>query len=65
MWKKTLIASLSALLLGASLAVPADAAPKPPSTKPQYVALGDSYAAGNGAGSYLSDGTGCYRSLLG
>ena len=65
MWRKALIASLSALLLGVPLAVPADAAPKPPRTKPQYVALGDSYAAGNGAGSYLIDGTGCYRSLLG
>lgn len=34
-------------------------------TPPTYVALGDSYAAGDGAGSYLSDGTSCYRSLKG
>lgn len=37
---------------------------KPPA-KPTYVALGDSYAAGVGAGSYLSDGTTCRRSLKG
>ena len=39
---------------------------KPPTpTKPVYVALGDSYAAGVGAGSYLSDRTDCHRSLKG
>jgi len=29
---------------------------------PAYVALGDSYSSGNGAGSYISDGTDCHRS---
>lgn len=68
MWKKPLIgllAGLTTVILGTSVAATADAAPKPPRPKPQYVALGDSYAAGDGAGSYLSDGTDCYRSLLG
>lgn len=60
-----LFAGLLTLALGSSLATAADAAPKPPKPKPAYVALGDSYAAGEGAGSYLADGTGCDRSLLG
>ena len=30
---------------------------------PSYVALGDSYAAGTGTRSYLSDGTSCQRSV--
>lgn len=40
-----------------------------PKTAPQatttnaYVALGDSYAAGVGAGSYINDGSGCSRTL--
>lgn len=38
--------------------------PPPPPTG-LYVALGDSYAAGDGAGSYLSDIPSCYRSPLG
>lgn len=59
------IAVLASLAVGASMAATADAAPKPPQPKPAYVALGDSYAAGVGAGSYLSDGTSCHRSLLG
>src|SRR5882757_4747164 len=29
---------------------------------PAYVALGDSYSSGNGAGNYISDGTECHRS---
>lgn len=41
-------------------------APSPtPAPQPTYVALGDSYAAGTGAGSYLQDSSGCYRSLKG
>lgn len=60
------VAALTVPLLGASLTTTAWAAPrvKPPA-KPSYVALGDSYAAGVGAGSYLSDGTTCRRSLKG
>ncbi|MGL5860602.1 MAG: SGNH/GDSL hydrolase family protein [Phycicoccus sp.] len=38
------------------LAVPAEAEQR------SYVALGDSYFAGTGAGSYLADGTSCFRS---
>jgi lysophospholipase L1-like esterase len=51
----------------ASVALPATtaSAARPRPTAAQYVALGDSYAAGDGAGSYLSDGTTCYRSLSG
>lgn len=37
----------------------------PPPAQPVYVALGDSYAAGVGGGSYIQDGTGCYRTLKG
>lgn len=58
------LAVLAALAAGASMAATANAAPKPPQPKPVYVALGDSYAAGVGAGSYLS-GDPCHRSLLG
>jgi len=58
-------AGLLTLVLGSSLAAAAEAAPKPPKPKPAYVALGDSYAAGEGAGTYLADGTGCDRSLSG
>ncbi|HSO68058.1 MAG TPA: SGNH/GDSL hydrolase family protein [Arachnia sp.] len=36
-----------------------------PAPQPVYVALGDSYAAGVGGGSYIQDGTGCYRTLKG
>ncbi|MFP5417023.1 MAG: SGNH/GDSL hydrolase family protein [Actinomycetes bacterium] len=50
------IAALGSVLL---------AAPDARAATPTYVALGDSYASGNGAGSYLSDGTGCYRSPKG
>ncbi|MFZ1412897.1 MAG: SGNH/GDSL hydrolase family protein [Micropruina sp.] len=68
MWKKTVIqtgAAVLALTVSASLAGVAEAAPRPPQPKPAYVALGDSYAAGTGAGSYITtDGTSCHRSLL-
>ncbi|MBB1511173.1 SGNH/GDSL hydrolase family protein [Tessaracoccus sp. MC1627] len=37
----------------------------PPPAQPVYVALGDSYAAGVGGGSYIQDGTDCYRTLKG
>lgn len=61
MWKKSLIGVFAgALAVAASVMGTAEAA-----TQPQYVALGDSYAAGDGAGTYLSDGTSCHRSLLG
>lgn len=60
-----LFAGLITLTLGTSVATVSEAAPKPPKPQPQYVALGDSYAAGDGAGTYLSDGTDCHRSLLG
>lgn len=60
-----MLGGLTTLALAMSIATTADAAPKPPATTPQYVAVGDSYAAGDGAGNYLSDGTTCHRSLLG
>ncbi|MGN0065118.1 MAG: SGNH/GDSL hydrolase family protein [Nocardioides sp.] len=53
---RTAALAVPVLLLSPLLAVPAHAA------SPSYVALGDSYASGTGAGSYLSDGTECYRS---
>ncbi|MFZ1283930.1 MAG: SGNH/GDSL hydrolase family protein [Propionicimonas sp.] len=55
-----IVVAAGALALGMSGAVAANAAA--PVT---YVALGDSYAAGTGAGSYISDGAGCYRSKVG
>ena len=71
-----LLAAL-ALLLGAAVAGPADPAsaavsaakpPKPPggggggtTTELEYAAVGDSFAAGTGAGSYLT-GSPCYQS---
>ncbi|MHA6507898.1 SGNH/GDSL hydrolase family protein [Tessaracoccus sp. Y1736] len=62
---RSILAALATLVVSLSFTVTADAAPKrpPTTTQPVYVALGDSYAAGVGAGSYLS-GT-CYRSLKG
>ena len=62
-----ILGGLTTLALATSVAYTADAAPKVPQAAPalQYVALGDSYAAGVGAGKYLSDGTSCRRSLLG
>jgi lysophospholipase L1-like esterase len=68
MWMKAftrLSVGLVVVALGASVATTASAAPRPPKAQPVYVALGDSYAAGDGAGSYLSDSTACHRSLLG
>lgn len=60
-----LLAGVMTLALGTTVATAAQAAPRPPAPKPQYVALGDSFAAGVGAGVYLADGTDCHRSLLG
>ncbi|HSN42980.1 MAG TPA: SGNH/GDSL hydrolase family protein [Propionibacteriaceae bacterium] len=70
MWNKAVLGLFGGLTLAlaTSLATTADAAPKPSATATvtsRYVALGDSYAAGVGAGSYVSDGTSCRRSLLG
>lgn len=58
--RRALATSLVALATVASglAATPASAA-----VSNSYVALGDSYSAGVGAGSYLSDGTDCMRSL--
>ncbi|MHA6523475.1 SGNH/GDSL hydrolase family protein [Tessaracoccus sp. G1721] len=52
-------AALATLVVFLSFSVTAEAA------QPKYVALGDSYASGNGAGSYLTGtaNAGCYRSL--
>lgn len=54
----------SSLLLAAAAAFAGPAAGEAASgtTATAYVALGDSYAAGVGAGSYLSSGTDCLRS---
>jgi len=68
MWMKALTrlsVGLIVVALGTSVATTATAAPRPPKAQLMYVALGDSYAAGDGAGSYLSDGTECHRSLSG
>ena len=66
-WLILAVAALTVPLLGAAPSTTASAAPKVTATaaQPVYVALGDSYAAGDGAGSYLRDGTSCYRSLKG
>ena len=53
--RTALAAGLATLALAASLA----AAPAQAVDKTKYIALGDSYAAGLGAGPYLDD---CYRS---
>lgn len=52
------LATLMTLVITLSFSVTAEAA------QPSYVALGDSYASGNGAGSYLTGtaNAGCYRS---
>jgi lysophospholipase L1-like esterase len=53
------LATAAALAAGALLAAPpAQAAGE------SYVALGDSYSAGNGTRTYLDDGTDCWRSPL-
>lgn len=64
---RSIAAALTAVVVAMSITVAgAEAAPKrPTTTQPVYVALGDSYAAGDGAGSYLRDRTTCYRSLKG
>lgn len=57
---------LTTLFVSVGFATTADAAKpikNPPPAPAQYVALGDSYAAGGGAGSYI-DST-CHRSLAG
>lgn len=65
------LVALAVPLLGVTLATSASAAPKSDAavtasaTQPSYVALGDSYASGDGAGSYLSGTPSCYRSLKG
>ncbi len=56
------LAVAAALLLSATTASVATAAGKPEHANPRYVALGDSFASGFGAGSYLDA---CGRSLLG
>ena len=63
---RVLAAALTVPLVATAFSTTAWAARvKPPTSKPVYVALGDSYAAGTGAGSYLSDGTDCHRSTKG
>ncbi|MGW0413801.1 SGNH/GDSL hydrolase family protein [Streptomyces collinus] len=54
----------ASLLLAAAgaLAGPATAEPAPRTTATGYVALGDSYSAGVGAGDYLGSDAGCLRS---
>ncbi|MBS2963611.1 SGNH/GDSL hydrolase family protein [Actinocrinis puniceicyclus] len=57
--RHTLVALTAATATAAAVlltAAPANA------SSTNYVALGDSYASGLGAGSYLSDGSSCYRS---
>src|SRR5690242_9769481 len=50
------------LAAAAALAGPAAGEAAPSTTATAYVALGDSYAAGVGAGGYLASGTDCLRS---
>ncbi|MEV3936895.1 SGNH/GDSL hydrolase family protein [Glycomyces sp. NPDC049804] len=56
---RTLAAAAVAGIAAASFAAPASAAG---TWSPRYVALGDSYVSGVGAGDYADDGTDCYRS---
>ncbi|MCC3765359.1 SGNH/GDSL hydrolase family protein [Glycomyces sp. TRM65418] len=56
---RALAAAAAAGIGAAMLAGPASAGPT--TWQPQYVALGDSYVSGVGAGDYLAD-DGCYRS---
>lgn len=56
------LAGLLALLVAAA---PAASAAGANYVAQNYVALGDSYSSGVGAGSYLSDGTSCLRSTKG
>jgi lysophospholipase L1-like esterase len=55
---RTLAAAAVAGIGAAALAGPASAQ----TWTPQYVALGDSYVSGVGAGDYADDGSDCYRS---
>jgi len=55
---RTLAAAAVAGIGAAALASPASAH----TWTPKYVALGDSYVSGVGAGDYADDGTDCYRS---
>ncbi|MEU6775657.1 SGNH/GDSL hydrolase family protein [Streptomyces sp. NPDC046759] len=60
---RTAACSSVLLLAGACLVgAPATAQAAPPGAGPGYVALGDSYSAGLGAGDYLPTGTNCRRS---
>jgi len=56
---RTLAAAAVAGITAASFAAPASAGY---TWSPRYVALGDSYVSGVGAGDYADDGTDCYRS---
>ncbi|MFF7974275.1 GDSL-type esterase/lipase family protein [Streptomyces sp. NPDC007905] len=63
--RQSRIASYGASLLLAAacaLAGPSTAEPAPSTVATGYVALGDSYSAGVGAGSYLNSGAKCLRS---
>lgn len=55
------VAASAAVLMAAGGVLTAPAASAAPLNA--YVALGDSYSSGDGAGSYLADGTSCLRSL--
>ncbi|MFI9722519.1 SGNH/GDSL hydrolase family protein [Streptomyces sp. NPDC052396] len=54
--------SAAALTLTVTLGVATNAQAAPASSGPAYVAMGDSYSSGVGAGSYDSDSGGCKRS---
>jgi lysophospholipase L1-like esterase len=60
-WKKSLATLFTTLV--AAVAVTALAAPAHAAVAVHYVALGDSYASGVGAGSYISASGSCQRSL--
>ncbi|MEU0007189.1 SGNH/GDSL hydrolase family protein [Streptomyces sp. NPDC006314] len=64
MRRSRIASSASAFLLAAACAFagPTRAPAAPSRAALDYVALGDSYSAGVGAGSYVSSGTGCLRS---
>src|SRR5579871_4843180 len=51
--------ALVALVVGAGMLM---ATAGVAAAQPAYVALGDSYASGDGTGVYYNDGTSCYRS---
>jgi lysophospholipase L1-like esterase len=60
------VSCASAFLVAAACALtgPTSAPAAPGKALLDYVALGDSYSAGVGAGSYVASGTGCMRSSL-